>query len=159
MDTRWIVTIVILVVLVGVGVLLYFLGKRAQKKQAEQQAQIDAAAQTVQMLIIDKKKMRLTQAGLPEAVLAQTPKLLRYSKVPVVKAKVGPQVMSFIADAQVFDDIPVKKEVKATVSGIYISKVRGVRGSMNKGAEPVKKSKFAQLKAKIQEAGGAAPKK
>ena len=159
MSTGWIVTIVIFVVLAGIAVALYFLGKRAQKKQAEQQEQIDAAAQVVQMLIIDKKKMRLNQAGLPDIVMQQTPKLMRRSKVPVVKAKVGPQVMSFIADASIFDEIPVKKEVKATVSGIYISKVRGVRGSLNKGAEPVKKSKFQQFKETLQEKAGAAPKK
>lgn len=159
MSTGWIVTIVILVVMVGIAVALYFLGKRAQKKQAEQQEQIEAAAQVVQMLIIDKKKMRLNQAGLPEAVMQQTPKLMRRSKVPVVKAKVGPQVMSFIADAAVFDEIPVKREVKATVSGIYISKVRGVRGSISKGAEPVKKSRLQKFKETLQEKAGAAPKK
>ena len=152
-------TIVILVVMIGIAVALYFLGKRAQKKQAEQQEQIEAAAQVVQMLIIDKKKMRLNQAGLPEAVMQQTPKLMRRSKVPVVKAKVGPQVMSFIADAAVFDEIPVKKEVKATVSGIYISKVRGVRGSISKGVEPVKKSRLQKFKETLQEKAGAAPKK
>lgn len=159
MSTGWIVTIVILVVMIGIAVALYFLGKRAQKKQAEQQEQIEAAAQVVQMLIIDKKKMRLNQAGLPEAVMQQTPKLMRRSKVPVVKAKVGPQVMSFIADAAVFDEIPVKKEVKATVSGIYISKVRGVRGSISKGAEPIKKSRLQKFKETLQEKAGAAPKK
>ena len=159
MSTGWIVTIVLLVILAAAAVTLYFLGKRAQKKQAEQQEQIEAAAQVVQMLVIDKKKMRLNEAGLPDAVVQQAPKLMRRTKVPVVKAKVGPQVMSFIADASVFDEIPVKREVKATVSGIYISKVRGVRGSMNKGAEPVKKSRFQKFKETLQEKAGATPKK
>jgi len=159
MSTGWIVTIVILVILIAVAIALYFFGKKAQKKQEEQQAQIEAAAQTVQMLVIDKKKMRLNEAGLPDIVIQQTPKLMRRSKVPVVKAKVGPQVMSFIADAAIFDDIPVKKEVKATVSGIYISKVRGVRGSLNKGAEPVKKSRFQKFKETLQEKAGATPRK
>ena len=159
MSTGWIVTIVILVILIAVAVALYFFGKKAQKKQEEQQAQIEAAAQTVQMLVIDKKKMRLNEAGLPDIVIQQTPKLMRRSKVPVVKAKVGPQVMSFIADAAIFDEIPVKKEVKATVSGIYISKVRGVRGSLNKGAEPVKKSRFQKFKETLKEKAGATPRK
>ena len=57
-----------------------------------------------------------------------TPKLLRRSKVPVVKAKVGPRVMVLISDDKIFDMIPVKQEVKATVSGIYITKVRSLRG-------------------------------
>ena len=35
-----------------------------------------------------------------------------YGAVPVVKAKVGPQIMVLIADNQIYDQIPVKKEVK-----------------------------------------------
>ncbi|MFP9036102.1 hypothetical protein ACLI2Q_18730, partial [Enterococcus faecalis] len=77
-------------------VVLYFLGKKAQKKQSEQQEQIDAMKQTVSMLIIDKKRMKLKDAGLPSVVVEQTPKLLRGSKLPVVKAKVGPQIMTLI---------------------------------------------------------------
>jgi hypothetical protein len=150
-----IVFLIILAVLVIALVILYFVGKRMQKKQAEQQEQIDAAAQTVQMLIIDKKKMRLKDAGLPAMVLQQAPKLMRFSKVPVVKAKVGPQIMSFICDANIFDMVPVKKEVKATVSGIYITQVKGVRGSIK--TEPVKKSKFAQFKENLQKKAGAKP--
>jgi len=150
-----IIFIIVMVVLIAAVVVLYFLGKRMQKKQAEQQAQIDAAAQTVQMLVIDKKKMRLKDAGLPAIVMQQAPKLMRLSKVPVVKAKVGPQIMSFICDANIFDTVPVKKEVKATVSGIYITAVRGVRGSIK--VEPVKKSKFAQFKDNLQKKAGAKP--
>lgn len=155
MSKGLIIFIIVMVVLIAAVVVLYFLGKRMQKKQAEQQAQIDAAAQTVQMLVIDKKKMRLKDAGLPAIVMQQAPKLMRLSKVPVVKAKVGPQIMSFICDANIFDTVPVKKEVKATVSGIYITAVRGVRGSIK--VEPVKKSKFAQFKDNLQKKAGAKP--
>ncbi len=41
------------------------------------------------------------------------------------------------AKAKVDDSIPVKKEVKATVSGIYITDVRGVRGPLEQA--PAKK--------------------
>ena len=132
MSTPMIIMLIVLVVLIGVCVALYFFGKKAQKKQAEQPQQMDAVAQTVSMLIIDKKKMKLKDAGLPAVVLENTPKYLRRSKVPVVKAKVGPKVMTLIADDACFDMIPVKKEVKATVSGIYITKVTGVRGPLEK---------------------------
>ena len=100
MSKGWIIAVIVLAVAAGIVALLYFLGKRAQKKQEEQQAQIDAAAQQVQMLVIDKKKMKLTDAGLPAILLQQTPRLMRGAKVPVVKAKVGPQIMSFIADTK-----------------------------------------------------------
>lgn len=35
-----------------------------------------------------------------------------------------------VADEKIFDLIPLKKEVKATISGIYITDVRGVRGPL-----------------------------
>ena len=123
-----IVMIVILVILIGAIIFLTVWGKKQQKKMDENQAQIEANSQNMTMLIIDKKKMPLKAAGLPQVVVDATPKLLRRSKVPVVKAKVGPRIMVLIADDKIYDMIPVKQEVKATVSGIYITKVRSLRG-------------------------------
>lgn len=146
MSTLTIVLLVILAVLIIATIVLYFLGKKAEKKQAEQQAQLEAAAQTVSMLIIDKGRMKLKEAGLPSIVLENTPKYLRRSKVPVVKAKVGPKIMTLMCDAAVYPLIPVKKEVKATVSGIYITSVKGVRGPLETPQK--KKGFFARLKSK-----------
>lgn len=126
MSKITIVLLVILAVLLIALVVLYFLGKKAQKKQAEQEEMIAAAAQQVNILVIDKGKMKLKDAGFPSVVLENTPKYLRRSKVPVVKAKVGPKIMTLMCDASIYDLIPVKKEVKATVSGIYITAVKGV---------------------------------
>ena len=156
MSTFTIVLLVILAILVVAVVALYFLGKKAQKKQSEQQAQIDAMKQTVSMLIIDKKRMKLRDAGLPQMIIEQTPKWLRGSKLPIVKAKVGPQVMSLICDEKIFDSVPVKKEVKAVVSGIYITDVKGLHGKPVV-AEQKKKSKFKQLVERAQEKAGAKP--
>ena len=64
-----IVSLVILVILVVALIVLYFLGKRAQKKQQEQQEKIDAMAQTVSILVIDKGRMKLKEAGFPSIVL------------------------------------------------------------------------------------------
>lgn len=139
MNPALIVLIVIAVVLVVAFIVLTILGKKAQKRKEEQDEQIAAASQTVNMLIIDKKRMKLKDAGLPQRIIEQTPKLMRRSKLPVVKAKVGPRVMSLIADEQIFDEIPLKKEVKASVSGIYITAVRGIRGPLEK---PKKKKGF-----------------
>ncbi len=150
MSTLTIVLLVILAIMIVGLIVLYFLGKKAEKRKAEQDEQLAAVAQTVTMLIIDKKRMRIKESGLPQAVIDQTPKLMRRSKLPIVKAKVGPKVMSLIADEAVFDLIPIKKEVKATVSGIYITKVTGVRGPLEKPEG--KKSWRARLKAKADKA-------
>lgn len=156
MNTLTIVLLAILAVLLVAVVVLYFLGKKAQKRQEEQQEQIDAMKQTVSMLIIDKKRMKLKDAGLPQVVVDQTPKLLRNSKLPVVKAKVGPQIMTLICEEKIFDAVPIKKEVKAVVSGIYITDVKGLHGKAP-AVEQKKKSKFKQMVEKAQEKAGAKP--
>lgn len=157
METWHIVLIVIAVVMIGIIIALYFFGKKMQKKQAEQDEQIAQHKQTFTMLIIDKKMMKLKDAGLPQAVLAQTPKLMRGSKLPIVKAKVGPQILSLVCDAKIFDSIPLKKEVKAGVSGIYITDVKGIRGNIKQEEPKKKQSKFKQWVAKMQEKAGATP--
>lgn len=146
MSTLTIVLLVILVILIIACIVLYFLGKKAQKKQEEQKEQLDAVKQTVSLLIIDKGRVRLKDAGFPPIVLENTPKYLRRSKVPVVKAKIGPKVMTLMCDADVYPLIPVKKEVKATVSGIYITGVKGLRGSLETPQK--KKGFFARLRNK-----------
>lgn len=146
MSTPMIVLLVILAVLIIVMVVLYFLGKKMMKKKEEQDAQMAAVAQTIPMLVIDKKKMKLSEAGLPQAVLDQTPKMMRRSKMPVVKAKVGPKVTTFLCDAEIFDQTPVKQQIKATVSGLYITAIKGMRGPLE--TVPRKKGFMAKLKEK-----------
>ena len=146
MKTGTIILIVVLLVLIAAVVALYFVGKKAQKKQEEQQQQIEAMKQSVSMLIIDKKRMKMKDAGLPQQVMDSANKFAKNTKLPVVKAKIGPQIMTLIADEKIFDSIPVKKEVKATVSGIYITAVRGLRGPLEKPEG--KKSWRAKLKDK-----------
>ena len=135
MNILWIIIAVLVVALV----VLYFVGRRLQKKQDAQQAQIEAAKQSVSMLIIDKKRMKLKDAGLPAIVLEQTPKYLRGSKLPIVKAKIGPKIMTLVCEESIFDLVPVKKEVKAEISGIYMVGVKGIRGSLE---APKKKKGF-----------------
>ena len=107
MKPWMIVLIVIAVVLTALIIVLYFLGRKAQKRQQEQQEMLEANKQTVSMLIIDKKRMRLRDAGLPQMVLDQTPKLMRRSKMPIIKAKIGPRIMSLICEAKICATVPV----------------------------------------------------
>ena len=98
------------------------------------------------MLIIDKGRLPLKDAGLPEMVVNNTPKYLRRSKVPIVKAKIGPKIMTLMCDADIFPLVPVKKEVKASVSGIYITSVKGLRGPLETPQK--KKGFFARMRDK-----------
>ena len=82
---------------------------------------------------------------------------MRRTKLPIVKAKVGPQIHSLVCDDKIFDAVPVKKEVKATVSGIYITSVKGLRGSSDQNKNVKKKSRFKQFVERMQEKAGAKP--
>lgn len=116
---------IILAVLLVLFIILSIVGRKMQKKQEASQGQMEAAAQTVSLLVIDKKRMKLKDAGFPKIVVESTPKYLRGSKVPVVKAKIGPKIMTLMCDEKIFPVLPVKKELKVVLSGIYIMGVKG----------------------------------
>jgi hypothetical protein len=143
MPTWAIVILSILAVLIGLFIALIIVGRKMQKKQAASQADIEAASQVISMLVIDKKKMRVKDANLPKMVAEQIPKYMRMAKLPLVKAKVGPKVMTLIADVKVFENLPLKTEVKVAVSGMYITEIKYVRGKV----EPRQLTK-RELKAK-----------
>lgn len=89
------------------------MAENCRNAQESTQKEIEAAAQNVSLLIVDKKRMKLKESGLPQLVIDQTPKYLRGQKVPIVKAKVGPKIMTLICDEKIFELIPVKKSVRA----------------------------------------------
>ena len=113
MNHFWIgliVTLAIGAVILGV---LYFIGKRLEKKQTEQQAMMESMAQTVNLMVVDKKRMKLKEATmLPKQVLEQTPWYLKRSRISVVKVKIGPKIMNMICEDKLFDQLPLKKEHK-----------------------------------------------
>ena len=131
-STGWIIAIIVTVVLIGVLVALYFVGNNLQKKQMEQREQINAASQPATLFIIDKKIMPMKDAGLPKQVMEQAPKRYQKAKLPVVKAKVGPQIVTLICDEGIYDDVPQHGEVKAMLSGIYITSVKVLHKSTKK---------------------------
>lgn len=139
------VLFVILVILVIILAVLYYFGRKMERRQVEQQAMMKAAEQVVSMLVIDKKKLKIKESGLPKMVIDQMPKYMFWAKLPIVKAKVGPKIMTLIADERVFQTLPVKAEVKAVVSGIYITQIKSVRGGRLE-TPPAKKGFFARFK-------------
>ncbi len=141
--------LIIILVTIGIFVALYFIGKKLQKKQDEQQATLDSVAQQMTFFIIDKKKMKIKDSGLPKMVYEQTPKYLRWSKLPILKVKIGPKVMSLVCDAKIYDTLAPKQEVKATVSGIYVTAAKRIRGPI---VETDPKKRKAQIKQEKKEA-------
>ncbi|MCI7795264.1 MAG: hypothetical protein MR528_03060 [Lachnospiraceae bacterium] len=130
MSTVLNVVLVILVILVIILAVLYYFGRKMEKRQVEQQSMIDAAKQVVTIMAIDKKKMKLKDAGLPAIVMEQTPWYAKRAKIPVVKAKIGPRITTMIADEKVFLQLPLRTEAKVVVSGLYITDIKSVRGGI-----------------------------
>ena len=126
----WLIMIIVIVVALAIMFVLYRVGDKLQKKQSAQREQMVEAAQPMNMLIIDKKMLPMKDAGLPKMVMEQTPKRYQKAKMPIVKAKIGPQIMNLICDDGIYDQMPVRGEVKAMVSGIYIMSVKNVRGKI-----------------------------
>jgi hypothetical protein len=142
----WGIMLIIIAIALVLMIVLYIVGSRMQKKQAAQKEEAMKAAQPVTMLVIDKKMMPMQDAKLPKIVMESTPKRFRKAKLPIVKAKIGPQITTLICDDTIFDSVPVKGEVKAMVSGIYITSVKNVRGKVE---APAKKKSFGRkLRAK-----------
>ncbi len=135
----WLIVLLIVAasVLAALLIIYFTVGKKMQKRQDETQAAIDQTKQNMDLLIIDKKKLPLKDAGLPKIVLDQAPKRVHKRKMPIVKAKAGGKIVSLVADKKVFEAIPVKTNVKAEVSGIYLVGFKPVRGG--KPAETGKK--------------------
>ena len=118
---------ILLIAAMNLG-LLYYFGRKLEKKQAASQSMMEAAKQIVSILVIDKKKLKIKESGLPKMVYEQTPKYMRWAKLPIVKAKVGPKIVTLIADEKVFQVLPVKSEAKVVISGLYITELKSVRG-------------------------------
>ena len=119
MDTLGIIfTVVLVVAAILVG--LFFLGRHLQKKQGEAQKAIDQNRQTVQAYVIDKKKMKLSEANFPKAASEKIPFYLKTRKLPMAKVKVGPQIITMLVDTNVYKTLPVKRNLRLEISGAYI---------------------------------------
>jgi len=119
------VVILIVIILIIVVVVLYFLNKWASRRMSSQQEMVERHKQTATIYIIDKKKDKITNANLPKAVASQVPRMGRLMKMPLVKAKIGPQIMTLICDNAVFPALPVKKNVTVEIAGAYIVSMKG----------------------------------
>ncbi len=141
----WHIFLIVLVVLLVILAILYFYGKKLQTQAEGQQSLIDQSKIVTKILIIDKKKLKLADSGLPQMVQDQVPWYLKWRKMPMVKAKIGPKIQTLICDEKIFKDLPVKKTVKAEIAGLYIV---GVKGGQKENPKDKKKDKKSAKKKK-----------
>lgn len=148
MKTWLIILLIGVVTIIAFYVALHFFTKKQETKIAAQREQMKAMEQQTAILIIDKKRMKFKEAGFPAAVLENTPKYLHRTKVPVVKAKIGARIVTLLCEEKIFPLVPVKREVKATISGIYLTDVKALkgRGPLEVPTEQKKKGFFSRFK-------------
>ena len=156
LGTAWIVTLVILAILIIALVIVGVWGNKQQKKSADAQQQLQSplphSVPSGALVCVKGNGLQALQdeANLPKVVIDNVPKMMRRSKVPIVKAKVGPRIMTFMCDEKVFDMIPVKQEIRAMVGGIYILSVKSLRGPAL--VAPPKKTFWQKVKGKFSKA-------
>jgi len=119
--------IIIASVVMAIGLFIaYRKGKKNYEKNLEAQAFINQYKQVTPILIIDKKYERPTEQNLPKNIYEKLPKSARIRKMPIVKAKVGPQILTLMCDKNIYDVLVPKKTMKVELAGIYITKVSGM---------------------------------
>ena len=121
------IALIVFAVIAVLGFALYMLNRWASKKMVEQDKMIAHSKTPATIYVIDKKKAKMDAAHFPKAVTEQMPKWQRFMKVPLVKAKVGPQIITLMCDKRVFAALPVKKMVKVELAGIYIVSMKGMK--------------------------------
>lgn len=139
---------IIIIVAVVIGALLaglYFLNKWAYKRMDTQQTMINKMKNSMSIYVIDKKHDKITNVNMPKAVMEQMPKVYKKMKLYFVQAKIGPQIMTLMCDKNVFAAIPVKKNVKVEIAGMYIVSVVGMKTPQELKA--IKKEKKLKEKA------------
>ncbi len=120
---------VLIIVLIVVGIVLaglYYLNRKNMRRVIQAQDFIDQNRTTMQIFIIDKKQEKPTATNLPKGVYEQMPKSARLRKANLIRAKIGPQIMTLMCDKPVYDVLPVKKSVKVDLAGIYIVSITGM---------------------------------
>ena len=132
MQTFLTILAVLLIIAAIALFLLYHFGQKLQIRQAESQKAIDTYSQTVSLLAIDNKKMKLKAAPFPAEVYEKTPIYLRHLSVYVVKAKIGPKIVNLMCEKNVFEQIPLKVTIQGKISGAYLTEI-------TKGAVPTEK--------------------
>ncbi len=120
--TITLIVIAVIAVIVGLLVLLY--KKKVVPKYNEYESLLNENKIVLSIFIIDKYKDKLANQNFPKSVVEQIPKVARLRKFPLVKAKVGTQIMTLIVDERIFKRVPVKKMVKAELAGMYLMNIK-----------------------------------
>jgi len=115
---------IIIAVAIIIGVVFFIVRKKIKSKISEQQTMVDQHKVATSILVLEKRRGKISEASIPKNLISQIPKIYRIKKVPLIKAKVGNQVLDFLCDEAIFKKIPEKKTVVVEVAGLFICSVK-----------------------------------
>jgi hypothetical protein len=119
------ILLLIVLVLIGAGFFAYRIIKsKVQKKMDDQQQLVNQHKIPASILVLEKRKDKIANANIPKSVIEQIPKVYKIKKIPIVKAKIGAQVMDLLCDEDVFDKLPERKTVRVDLAGIFIAAIK-----------------------------------
>lgn len=120
------ISIIVMVVLAIVLAIVYSLSRKNYKKVIEAEDFIKANKQVASIFVIDKRYEKPTENNVGKLIYEKLEKSAKRRKMCMVKAKVGPQIVTLICDKNLFDVITPKKTIKVELSGLYIVNVVGI---------------------------------
>ena len=118
--------IIVIVVLAIIMFFVYRASTKNYKRSIEADDFIKANKQVVSIYVIDKKFDKPTEKDFNKQIFEQLNGSAKRRKMCMVKAKVGPQIVTLITEKNVYDVIVPKKTVKVELSGLYLVNVVGV---------------------------------
>ena len=124
----WILYIILGVIIAAIVAGWFFLKKKMEQKMSLQKELVDQHKIVTPILVLEKRMDKVDNANIPKSVVAQIPKIYKFRKVPLVKAKIGPQVMDLICDEEIFNKIPERKSVNVELAGIFIAGIKPTKG-------------------------------
>ena len=118
--------IIIAIVLAIVLYLLYRKSSKNYKESLAAQEFVEANKMVGSIFVIDKKFDKPTPKDLPKSVYDQLDGASKRRKLYMVKAKVGPQIVTLLTEKNIYNVLVPKKTYKVELSGLYISGIVGM---------------------------------
>ncbi len=139
----YLIILLIAAIAVFIGVIIYYFkrGKKLRQQREDNEQFMHDHKQTVELYVIDKKNLPIVDSGLPKSVIDSMSKRQQKKKMPMVKVKFNQNILSLVADREVFKNLPVKSNVRAVVSGIYLTEFVPLKGARMAEVHASKKKK------------------
>ncbi len=120
------ILIIVSIILAVAVCVIFYVGKKDYANNIEVQSFINQYKMVTPILVIDKRYEKPSEQNLPKNIYEKLNKTAKLRKMPIVKAKVGPQITTLLCDKNIYDNLAVKKTVKVELAGIYISNIVGL---------------------------------